>query len=103
MSVENLITNLFNIELDKIQKIDSVVQSDGSITVYIQLKAERKNVSFVVARWKYMGIQKGSLLILLLPTENAPLSIISDDTSVRTAISPSKKSIHLPTLPRIWP
>ena len=58
MSVENLITNLFNIELDKIQKIDSVVQSDGSITVYIQLKAEEKKCKFCSRKMKIHGYTK---------------------------------------------
>lgn len=46
MSIENLIINLFNIELEKIKKIDSIVQSDGSIIVKITLVPEEIKCKF---------------------------------------------------------
>ena len=37
MSLENFITDMLNIELNMIEKIDSLKQSDGSIVIKIHL------------------------------------------------------------------
>lgn len=55
MSIENIITDLFNIEAERIQKIDSITQSDGSIRLKIQLIPDEINCRYCNCRMKIHG------------------------------------------------
>ena len=62
MSIENLITNLFNIELEKTQKMESIVQSDGFVIVNIQLIPETIKCKFCNRKMKIHYYSKRPLV-----------------------------------------
>ena len=84
--MRQFITNMLNIQEDKIEELQTIVHSDGSIIINLKLNVTSKICPFCSRPVKFMVTTQELLHTLHWSTINAALFIAKEDSSAQNVL-----------------
>ena len=84
--MRQFITNMLNIQEDKIEELQTIAQSDGSIIINLKLKVTSKICPFCSGPVKIHGYYPRTLTHSTLSTVNVALFIAKEDSVVPSVL-----------------
>ena len=84
--MRQFITNMLNIQEDKIEELQTIAQSDGSIIINLKLKVTSKICPFCSRPVKIHGYYPRTLTHSTLVNRNAALFIAKENSSAQNVL-----------------